>query len=386
MSPVAISARGLSKEYHLAQRQPHATLRDAIADVAQNSVAALRGQREARSASPSSESSFWALRDVSFSVQQGEVIGIVGRNGAGKSTLLKLLSRITAPTEGEAEIRGRLGALLEVGAGFHPELSGRENVYLNGAILGMRREEIKRKFDAIVDFAEVERFIDTPVKRYSSGMYVRLAFAVAAHLEPEVLIVDEVLAVGDHAFQQKCLGRMEDVSRDGRTVLFVSHSMAAIQQLCSRVLLLKNGALVADGSPTDVIGNYLGEVKHTSQGPIDLSQVPRTGPKTEPIIRALSLCDGDGVPRAVFGPEDAMVIEFVVAPAFPLREPRLAAAIEETSGRRITTVASYFRPEGLQAISDACRVRCTIPGATRASWWRTSAPPTARSYASRRCS
>ena len=201
--------------------------------------------------------SFWALRDVSFDVQAGEVIGIVGRNGAGKSTLLKVLSRITEPTEGRAILRGRVASLLEVGTGFHPELTGRENIFLNGAILGMKRAEIARKFAEIVEFAEVGPFLDTPVKRYSSGMYVRLAFAVAAHLEPEILVIDEVLAVGDAAFQKKCLGKMGDVAKAGRTVLFVSHNMAAVQTLCSRVVLLEDGRVVANGGPATVLARYL---------------------------------------------------------------------------------------------------------------------------------
>jgi lipopolysaccharide transport system ATP-binding protein len=196
------------------------------------------------------------LKDVSFDVQAGEVIGIVGGNGAGKSTLLKILSRITEPTSGTAEIHGRVGSLLEVGTGFHPELTGRENIYLNGAILGMRRAEIARKFDEIVDFAGVDPFIDTPVKHYSSGMYVRLAFAVAAHMEPELLVVDEVLAVGDAQFQKKCLGKMDDVSRQGRTILFVSHNLDAVQRLCSRGLLLDRGQVAADGSITDIVNRY----------------------------------------------------------------------------------------------------------------------------------
>jgi len=199
----------------------------------------------------------WALRDVSFTVEQGEVLGIIGRNGAGKSTLLKILSRVTAPTSGKVKVKGRIASLLEVGTGFHPELTGRENIYLNGAILGMKRDEITRKFDEIVDFSEVEKFIDTPVKRYSSGMYVRLAFAVAAHLDPEILVVDEVLAVGDVVFQKKCLGKMGDVARDGRTVLFVSHSMASIQQLTSRSLLLEVGNIVMGGETADVVRKYL---------------------------------------------------------------------------------------------------------------------------------
>ena len=206
------------------------------------------------------------MKDVSFEVKRGEVVGIIGRNGAGKSTLLKILSRITEPTEGRVRIRGRVASLLEVGTGFHPELTGRENIFLNGAILGMRRAEIKRKFDEIVAFAEVEKFLDTPVKRYSSGMYVRLAFAVAAHLEPEILIVDEVLAVGDAEFQKKCLGKMESVSRAGRTILFVSHNMAAICGLCSRAVLLQEGIMVLDGEATDAASRYLAKASEKRSG------------------------------------------------------------------------------------------------------------------------
>jgi len=204
----------------------------------------------------------WALQDISFEVTQGEVLGIIGRNGAGKSTLLKILSRVTAPTSGECRVKGRIASLLEVGTGFHPELTGRENIFLNGAILGMTKKEIKQKFDKIVAFAEVEKFIDTPVKRYSSGMYVRLAFAVAAHLDPEILVVDEVLAVGDAAFQKKCLGKMGDVAREGRTVLFVSHNMGAVQRLCIRGVLLDNGYIVKNGNVQEVITSYLHEPQH----------------------------------------------------------------------------------------------------------------------------
>ena len=213
----------------------------------------------------------WALKDINFEVHEGDVLGIIGRNGAGKSTLLKVLSRITEPTTGQVTLRGKIASLLEVGTGFNPELTGRENIFLNGSILGMPKAEIKRKFDEIVSFAEVERFVDTPVKRYSSGMYVRLAFAVAAHLEPEVLIVDEVLAVGDLKFQKKCLGKMSDVSKDGRTVLFVSHNMGAIANLCTRGLLLEKGNIVIDNSVKDVLARYLSV--HAGSGEIDLSQI-----------------------------------------------------------------------------------------------------------------
>lgn len=243
---LAVRAEGISKRYHIGARMRYDTLRDAI----------MRAMRvNGRSASPASLE-HWALRDVSFEIARGEVVGIIGRNGAGKSTLLKVLSRITEPTMGRAEIHGRVASLLEVGTGFHQELSGRENVFLNGAILGMRRDEIVRKFDAIVAFAEVEKFIDTPVKHYSSGMYLRLAFAVAAHLDSEILVVDEVLAVGDQAFQQRCLGKLGEAASSGRTVLLVSHNMAAIEGLCERALLIADGRVLADGSSTDVVRRY----------------------------------------------------------------------------------------------------------------------------------
>lgn len=249
----AIRVDGLSKEYVIVgPSERHDTFRDAFASSVRSRLGRFRG-----GASATQKESFWALRKVNFDVRRGEVIGVIGRNGAGKSTLLKILSRITHPTGGRVEIRGRVASLLEVGTGFHPELTGRENIHLNGAILGMTRAEVQRKFDAIVDFAGIERFLDTPVKRYSSGMYVRLAFAVAAHLEPEVLIVDEVLAVGDAEFQRKCLGKMREVSALGRTVVFVSHNIQAVQSLCSRALLLMNGEMVHDGSVEAVTEAYL---------------------------------------------------------------------------------------------------------------------------------
>lgn len=244
MSDAAIRVEGLGKRYRLGRRGPYRTLRESLMSLFCRS-----------NGGPSTD--LWALKDVSFAVKPGEVVGVIGRNGAGKSTLLKILSRITDPTEGHAEVRGRVRALLEVGTGFHPELTGRENVYLNGAILGMKRAEIDRKFDDIAAFAEVEKFLDTPVKHYSSGMYTRLAFSVAAHLEPEILLVDEVLAVGDAAFQKKCLGKMGDFARSGRTVLFVSHNMAAIQHLCGSCLLLHEGRIVSLGPTEETISRYM---------------------------------------------------------------------------------------------------------------------------------
>jgi len=254
MSELAVRVEGLGKEYRLGGPQErYTTLRDRLNKLASAPFRALRGCGERSEQNPP----FWALKDVSFEVPRGEVVGIIGRNGAGKSTLLKILSRITEPTEGEVDINGRVGSLLEVGTGFHPELTGRENVYLNGAILGMRRAEIARKFDEIVAFAEVEKFIDTPVKHYSSGMYMRLAFAVAAHLEPKILIVDEVLAVGDAAFQKKCMGKMDEVGRGGRTVLFVSHNMQAILNLCNHVMWIDEGKVRQIDIPPHVISTYL---------------------------------------------------------------------------------------------------------------------------------
>jgi lipopolysaccharide transport system ATP-binding protein len=246
-----IHVEGIGKRYRLGQTIRHDTLREAIMHRARF------GRRPQPTDGRRAEDDFWALKDVSFDVAEGEVIGIIGRNGAGKSTLLKILSRITPPTEGRIHLRGRVASLLEVGTGFHPDLSGRENIYLNGAILGMQRQEIKRKFDEIVAFSEVEEFLDTPVKRYSSGMYVRLAFAVAAHLEPQILIVDEVLAVGDAEFQKKCLGKMGEVAKGGRTVLFVSHNMAAVQALTSRALLLSGGRLIESAETKKVVSTYL---------------------------------------------------------------------------------------------------------------------------------
>jgi lipopolysaccharide transport system ATP-binding protein len=262
MSDIAITVEGLSKRYVIHHQRPSGGgLRHALQDKLAAPFRWLRPSKESKmqtgaGGSQSATEDFWALKDVSFEVKRGEVVGIIGRNGAGKSTLLKILSRITEPTTGRITIEGRVASLLEVGTGFHAELTGRENIFLNGSILGMRRAEIMAKFDEIVAFAEIDRFLDTPVKRYSSGMYVRLAFAVAAHLEPEILVVDEVLAVGDTQFQQKCIGKMQDVSRGGRTVLFVSHNMGAVQKLCSSGLVLHQGAVQFQGSSDEALSHY----------------------------------------------------------------------------------------------------------------------------------
>ncbi|MBD2201187.1 ABC transporter ATP-binding protein [Calothrix sp. FACHB-1219] len=255
MSDTVIRVENLGKKYIIGHQQQERYT--ALRDVITNKVKSLANVINPKFKNQNSQEEFWSLKDVSFEIKQGDRVGIIGRNGAGKSTLLKILSRITEPTQGSIKIKGRIASLLEVGTGFHPELTGRENIFLNGAILGMGKLEIQRKFDEIVAFAEIEKFLDTPVKRYSSGMYVRLAFAVAAHLEPEILIVDEVLAVGDAVFQKKCLGKMEDVGKEGRTVLFVSHNMATINKLCSKAILLVNGSLFYEGDTLNCIQKYL---------------------------------------------------------------------------------------------------------------------------------
>ena len=298
MSNVAVRVEGLGKMYRIGGKQErYATLRDTLTDAMaapfKRARSLLRG--EAYGAAGLKEE-IWALKDVSFEVKHGEVVGIIGRNGAGKSTLLKILSRITEPTEGYAEVYGRVGSLLEVGTGFHPELTGRENIYLNGAILGMSRAEIDRKFDEIVDFAEIERFIDTPVKHYSSGMGLRLGFAVAAHLEPEILIVDEVLAVGDAEFQKKCLGKMSDVAGAGRTVLFVSHNMSAVVGLCTRAFWLDQGVIRYRGNTVSTVQNYL--YAGLAQQQVDLAVHPGRRKGKQPLLQRVRL----------LGEEDAQVV------------------------------------------------------------------------------
>ena len=295
MSYVAIRVENLSKRYRIGQREPYKTLREAVTNLFSRSFQRRR----------SNSQFIWALKDVSFEVKRGEVIGIIGRNGAGKTTLLKVLSRITKPTRGYGEVYGRVGSLLEVGTGFHPELTGRENIYLSGAILGMKKAEIDHNFDEIVHFAGVEKFIDTPVKRYSSGMLVRLAFSVAAHLEPEILLVDEVLAVGDVEFQKKCLGKMRSVTGEGRTVLFVSHNMAAIRDLCKRTLLIESGRIILDRETERAIAQYLD--RNLSEGAVVSAnqiegRVEGVINKDNPTIRyrEIALMDRDGMYRNTF--------------------------------------------------------------------------------------
>ena len=272
MNASVIAVEHLSKSYRIGQLQPYRTLRDSLSNLGKLPAQFLRSVTQ----KPVQDPWIWALKDVSFEIRSGEVVGIIGRNGAGKSTLLKILSKITLPTEGRIKRYGRVAGLLEVGTGFNPELTGRENVYLNGAILGMKKAEIDRKFDEIVAFAEIDQFLDTAVKHYSSGMYVRLAFSVAAHLDPEILIIDEVLAVGDTAFQRKCLGKLDDAAKSGRTVLFVSHNIGVVQALCSRAILLQNGSVFMDGTAAETVGAYLRKLEGFA-GQELASRTDRTG-------------------------------------------------------------------------------------------------------------
>jgi len=328
MSELAIKAEGLSKQYRLGQRERYKSLRDVLANPFRRA--------------PKTET-IWALKDVSFEIKRGEVVGIIGRNGAGKSTLLKILSQITEPTTGTADIYGRVGSLLEVGTGFHPELTGRENIFLNGAILGMRRHEIISKFDEIVAFAEVEKFIDTPVKHYSSGMHVRLAFAVAAHLEPEILLVDEVLAVGDAGFQRKCLGKMGEVAHEGRTVLLVSHQMWAIEDLCARAILLEDGTIHTMGHVSEAVHAYSLLVAETIQTTPLANRSNRQG-TAEYRFEKVWLEDGAGKPAWGYRSGDAARVHALVVPRPEVGPVRCVTTlvINDRTGQRLMGLCGEY--------------------------------------------
>ena len=304
---------------------------------------------------PDETDTLWALRDVSFEVNEGDVVGIIGRNGAGKSTLLKILSRITEPTSGRAVIRGRVSSLLEVGTGFHPELTGRENIYMNGTILGMRKKEIDRKFDEIVDFSGVEKFLDTPTKRYSSGMQVRLAFAVAAHLEPEILIVDEVLAVGDAAFQQRCIGKMQQVSQSGRTVVFVSHNLSAVNSLCNSCIYLLEGSVETIGETDSTIGEYL-------QGPYerDFGRVQFEAHESI-FIESVEISDSDNKLCELFRPGDALNLTFRLRNISDVDKLAVGANVEDSTGLRIFTLSNVFDVQWVERIVTSCQeISCRV--------------------------
>ena len=379
MADLAIRAEGLSKSYridHQGNVRRYRTLRETIASLARRPLGRATDGR-------SRHETIWALKDVSFEVSRGDVLGIIGRNGAGKSTLLKILSRITTPTSGRAEVTGRLGSLLEVGTGFHPELTGRENIFLNGSILGMSRLEIRARFDEIVAFAETERFLDTPVKRYSTGMYLRLAFAVAAHLQTDVLIVDEVLAVGDAAFQQKCLGKMSDVAGEGRTVLFVSHNLAAVTQLCQTVLLLDGGRTIALGTAEAVTSQYLASGNRDAQ--IDL-ETTRSVPNTATVrLTHAALLDREDRLCQDFQMGTDIVVRFSLRSEDVSVRPRLAISIRTGDGLPITLAADvdagFATPVGRRDQTITVRIPDVrlFPGEYRLTLW-VSDPANARVY------
>jgi lipopolysaccharide transport system ATP-binding protein len=358
MSHPAITVENLSKAYRIGRKEE---IPDSLISAVQGMVRSpwknfqrLRRLNTFRQ-NGESEDTIWALKDVSFEVAEGEVVGIIGRNGAGKSTLLKILSRITEPTSGRAVIRGRVSSLLEVGTGFHPELSGRENIYLNGTILGMTKREIDCKFEGIVDFSGIEKFLDTPIKRYSSGMQVRLAFSVAAHLEPEILIIDEVLAVGDAEFQKKCLGKMRDVARGGRTVLFVSHNMAVIESLCNRGVYLEGGRLVSTGQTADMVDEYRKYVLHQSECTSVKFESTR-------FIRRVEIFNGDGERSNVtpVGQDLRLVVTF--EPERVVKYPRVLIGIDDLFGHRLVTIQPPINGNPIDRIDGALTIECIAHG------------------------
>ncbi|MGD2184191.1 ABC transporter ATP-binding protein [Lusitaniella coriacea] len=349
MSETIIRVEHLGKKYRLGrQQEPYRSLRDVLT------------QKVRRLLRPSQVNlqpfeEFWALDDVSFTIKRGDRVGIIGRNGAGKSTLLKILSRITEPTAGRVALRGRVASLLEVGTGFHPELTGRENIYLNGAILGMSKAEIRRKFDEIVAFAEVARFLDTPVKRYSSGMYVRLAFAVAAHLEPDILVVDEVLAVGDAGFQKKCLGKMKDVGQQGRTVIFVSHQMGTISQLCNRAFLFDRGRILTEGTPQETIAAYM---KNLVSGESN-QFMRRLFKESDMQIDRAETIDASGIPTSTFGHTETIILKIQFSVNCWYEGVILGVSLKDGNGRKVFTTEANL--DKIKGQSQTVEARVKIP-------------------------
>ena len=367
MSDIAIKVENLSKSYLLGhnsgQGEGYTALRDVIARNAKNFARKTRDMFQGKAIIQGDEvEEFWALKDLNFEIKQGDRVGIIGRNGAGKSTLLKVLSRITEPTTGRIAINGRVASLLEVGTGFHPELTGRENIFLNGAILGMSRREIQRKFDEIVDFAEVEKFLDTPVKRYSSGMYVRLAFAVAAHLEPEILIVDEVLAVGDAPFQRKCLGKMQDVARGaGRTVIFVSHNMASVRALCNRALFLKNGRLLLDDTTDAVAERYIAD----GQSTLPQSHfLPEESPSPDFHLDTVRVLDKSGAVVPALDVRDPMVVEIAYTVTAPVANLRMVLGVQTVDGVLVAHTNDPLWSTRPRHVPGSYISRCAFPAYT----------------------
>lgn len=342
-----IEIRNLWKEYKIGQRERYLSLRDSMTQLFKPSK--------------NLDSTFWALKDLNIDIQAGERVGIIGQNGAGKSTLLKILSKITPPTKGHIKLRGRIASLLEVGTGFHPELTGRENIYLNGAILGLRYSEIQAKFDEIVDFSGVERFLDTPLKRYSSGMQLRLAFAVAAHLEPEILVIDEVLAVGDAAFQKKCLGKMDEVAQSGRTILFVSHNMTAVKKLCNRSIWLHEGQMLLDGKTDEVVDDYLSKMGSFLETRGSISWSKEEAPQGKIMrFRHIRLLNKEGYEQATFTTNQTITVELAYELLFPVSGMRVLIRILSTNDVVLFTGDS-FSSETLVKPAGLYTCRATIP-------------------------
>lgn len=361
MSNKVIRVENLGKKYiigHQAKEQ-YTALRDVIANQIKYFGSLINPNSKIEH--PNFEE-FWALKDLYFEIEQGDRVGIIGRNGAGKSTLLKILSRITEPTQGRINIKGRVASLLEVGTGFHPELTGRENIYLNGAILGMSKAEIKRKFDEIVDFSEVEKFLDTPVKRYSSGMYVRLAFAVAAHLEPEILIVDEVLAVGDAAFQKKCLGKMEDVGKDGRTVLFVSHNIGAVRALCNRGIVLSSGSIIKQGDAEDCISEYLAKVANNQTESGKLTWELDNAPGSENFrLLKIALLSSGGEIKSSFSAQEEIIVKIHYQLFKNIEGMRIVLQVLAQTGEIAFTSTDHGQRQSENGLSGHHTSVCYIP-------------------------
>jgi len=360
-SATMIQAEGLAKQYRIGERESYRALRDVLAGAVKAPLRVFRHESRRHDEPPL----LWALDDVSFDVQRGEVVGLIGANGAGKSTLLKVLSRITEPTAGQVTVRGRVGSLLEVGTGFHPELTGRENVFLNGTILGMRRAEIVRQFDDIVEFSGIERMLDTPVKRYSSGMQVRLAFAVAAHLQPEILLVDEVLAVGDAEFQQRCLGKMHDVTREGRTVIFVSHNLAAVQSLCPRSLLLEKGRLAFDGATHEAVERYVGRGGERGRAVAEAGELHERLAKERVYGEApfftcdrISVLDEQGRPQVSFRSDEDVTVAVDFTVLRPL--PALRILVTLTDGNQTPILRTESIDDGEAAALEPGRYRSQV--------------------------
>ena len=364
MSKYSIQVQGLGKKYRLGEQNVsqayYLSLRDEIGGIIKSGVSFFSRNNSKSSKKTDDENTLWACRDITFNVEKGEVLAVIGRNGAGKSTILKLLSKITEPTEGRAIIQGQVGSLLEIGTGFHPELTGRENIYLNGAIMGMKRSEINERFDAIVEFSEIKDFLDTPVKRYSSGMYIRLGFGVAAHLEPEILLVDEVLSVGDLAFQQKCIRHMKKLTETGMTIIFVSHNMASVQSACTRAILIEKGHIVDEGKPVDVIDSFR-EILETSEDINGSVNKNKDGSDSEVSFTKVQLLNEDGIPQKDFNFSERARIKIELHTEKKIIEPMIAFRILRPDGVIVCNFNNWYDNFKIDYLEGDCTIEGWLP-------------------------